>query len=210
MKYMMLDIETTGIDFNKNQVLQICFLELFKNKSNQYVPGRMFNRLLNYDGYSAEEWARKNNADLLDKCSKVPYQAPVVVKCEILNFFNQCNKGSDEKPGIMGLNVGSFDLPFLKHHGFLGPEDYHYRVYELRGAYNLATDVLGPAALKDIGNACAWLDLPVGKAHDGMWDCYNQLKTLNGIIATFQNMKASMAEAVASGQEPPTSRGPIL
>lgn len=185
-KYIMLDIETTGIE-KTDSILQIGLLECIKNNKGYYVPARTFNKTIHFDEVITNKWILIHHEELLKVCKTTEYVDPAIVRALILGFFMQC--GMDTPPSIMGVNIGGFDLPFMHRAGFLKPVDHHYRTYELNGAYKLAGDVLGLESkelFEQAQNACDWITLPTGKKHEAMYDCYNQLKTLNGIIKLLQ------------------------
>ncbi len=182
MKYFMLDIETMGIDFDQHDIIQIGLLEL--NKTGRYYePGRSYVQVLHTDQQSTDPWILKTHAKLLPRSQAAEYEAPTVTRAKILNFVRNC--GVDDKIMVMGLNAGTFDIPFCVKKGLLKKEDYHYRIFELTGAYNLAQDILNlnrrDELFKVANEACPWIT-PEGEAHDALYDCYSQLKTLNGII----------------------------
>lgn len=110
---------------------------------------------------------------------------------------------------LMGWNISGFDVPFLVHHRFLRPSsytdvdgkqvqhgDFHYRHYELGGAAAFARDVLNvdieTTAKRDAFFAwakCFDQDtvLPPGAKHGALYDCYAQLKLLNGLLHVARN-----------------------
>lgn len=184
---MMIDIETTGVSPINDDVLQIGILECIKNSRGFYVPARSFNKILHFDDVVTDPWILKTHSTLLPLCRMAPYESPTEVRAQILAFFHQCD--ITEKANLMGLNAGMFDIPALVSHGFLKTEDIHYRVYELTGAFNLAQDVLGlerrDQLFKVANDACDWV-APSGTKHDAIYDCYSQLKALNGCIKLLQ------------------------
>jgi hypothetical protein len=104
---------------------------------------------------------------------------------------------------MMGLNATTFDIPYLTHKGYLQkpvPDqnnklsgDYHYRIYELKGAYNVAKDVLkvdDQTLFAMAEDACPEITLPPGGKHEALYDCYKQLKVLNGVIRLLRNSNA--------------------
>lgn len=182
-KYFMLDIETMGTDA-LDDIIQIGILECIKNGKGFYTPARSFLKVLHTDQEPKDEWIRTNHKDLLVVSKNTEYEAAPIVRAQILAFFKQC--GVTENAEIMGLNAGTFDLPFMFRSGYLAKSDVHYRVYELTGVNKLAQDILGVDS-RDVyrlaNQACDWIDLPAGKKHDAMYDCISQLKALNGTIA---------------------------
>lgn len=178
----MLDIETMGVDFDKHDIIQVGLLEL--NKTGRYYePGRSYVQVLNTEQKSDDPWILKTHANLLPVSYRTPYEAPTVTRAKLLGFIRSC--GVDDKAMLMGVNIGSFDVPFCVRKGLLKRDDYHYRLFELTGAYNLAQDVLNinrrDELFKVAHEACPWI-VPQGEAHDALYDCYNQARTLNGII----------------------------
>jgi oligoribonuclease (3'-5' exoribonuclease) len=181
-KLLMIDIETTGLKKGSDTILQIGILECIKNPTTcLYVPARTFNKLLFFDEVVIDEWILKTHKDLLPLCKTTEYQAPAIVRAEILAFFKQCGL---DKPTMSGLNIGTFDLPFLEAAGYLKPEDYHYRLYDVTTVIKLAQDVFNCDSKTIYSKAQdeSDLELPEGSKHESIFDCYYQLKTLNGVI----------------------------
>lgn len=182
MKHFMLDIETTGLDPSAHDILEIGLLECTRTEDGTYEPGRAYSRILHTSQKPTDEWIKVNHKDLLRESMKCPIIEIAKVRAEILAFFKEC--GEAWRPSIMGLNVHSLDLPFLFQKNILQKSDIHYRTYELRGSFYFAGDVLGEddATLFKLANDLAPEIVPVGKPHRALYDCYNQLKTLNGMI----------------------------
>lgn len=192
-KYFMIDIETMGTNFDRDDVIQIGILEVDKGADGYYRPGRSYLQYLYTEQEPMNEWIRTNHADLLTVCRKEPYRSPTEIRAGILNFFRSC--GVTELAQLMGLNAMGFDVPYLVNKRYMvKPEqgkdnvlrgDYHYRVFELSGVYTVGMNVTGLDRrdfFKVANDACPWIELPRGKKHDALYDCYAQLKTLNGII----------------------------
>lgn len=183
-KFLMIDIETTGVKKEEGEVLEIAILEVNLNKDGYFSPARSFNKILHYDNPNlSDPWILKTHAALLPKCKAAIYQSPVEVRAEILNFFRRC-AGTDPIY-LMGLNAVNFDIPWLKYHNFLKDNDTHYRVFELSGSYMMAQTALfldRQTFFKQANEAYDKLKLPEGQAHQALYDCYLQLKTLNGSI----------------------------
>lgn len=182
MKHFMLDIETTGTDPHADTILEIGILEVEFGANGLHNAGRAYQRTLHYSGTPASEWVRTNHVELLKRCRKVPRIEATKVRDEILGFFKAC--GVKGPAMLMGLNVNSLDLPFMHSHGYLTKDDSHYRVYELKGSFNTAAEVLmidSKELFKRAASACPEIK-PEGKPHTALYDCYSQLKTLNGVI----------------------------
>lgn len=191
MKHFMLDIETMGTDFESDDIIQIGMLEVTP-VNGLYQPGRSYCRTLHTSQKPKNDFIRNTHKELLSVSIKCPIIETAKVRTEILGFFKDC--GVNEPALIMGLNASMFDVPFMVKKGFFRPpsqdvnnklvSDYHYRIYELKGAYNLAQDVLGldsKTLFERAAEMCPEI-IPIGRPHEALYDCYNQLKTLNGII----------------------------
>lgn len=185
---MMIDIETSGLDPNTGEILQIGILEVIKDPQGYFYAGRSFEKILHFDEPITDEWILKTHKDLLPRCKAAIYQSPTEVRAEIVRFFQQSGA---KNIYLMGLNAAIFDYPWLVNKGYLKKNDVHYRIFELTGSYGLAQAVLhldGDRAddrktFFDMANSsCEWVELPKRSAHDAIYDCYSQLKTLNGCI----------------------------
>jgi len=192
MKHFMLDIETMGTDMEADDIIQVGLLELTPGPDG-YKPGRSYSRTLFTAQKPKNDWIANTHRDLLEVCRRTPMVRANQVRNEILEFFEDC--GVNEPAMLMGLNATTFDVPFMVQKGFLKRPwndannklqgDYHYRIYELKGAFNLAQDVLGldSKALYSRAEAlCPEVELPEGKKHEALYDCYRQTKVLNGVI----------------------------
>lgn len=193
MKYFMLDIETMGTDFETDDIIQIAFLELNQQADGTYSPEREYSRTLHTSQKPKNEWIRVNHAALLEVCRRTPMSCIPQVRLEILDFFKQC--GVTGPTMLMGLNATTFDVPYMVHKGYFNKPDYHYRIYELKGAYNLARDILGlddKQLWAKVEGECPEVQLPAGKKHEALYDCYKQTKLLNGIIRLLRRSKGGL------------------
>lgn len=180
----MLDIETMGIDESIDDIIQIGLLELYRDNTGFYHPGRSYERLLHTSQSPKNDWITTHHRNKLSICKKLPKVPAENIRQDILSFFWRC--GVTEFAQIMGLNLHSLDLPFMLRDGYLKKSDYHYRIYELKGAFNVAQDILNCDS-KDLFTRAELFcpvpfGLPEGNGHDALYDCYRQVKTLNGVI----------------------------
>lgn len=205
-KHFMIDIETTGIDPVTEDLLQVGVLEVdFVN--GLWKPGRS----LEFEQYTSRtpksSFAKEHMSALYARCRETPYIPPYSARILLLTFFENCGVSA---PDIycMGWNAAGFDLPFLFYNNFLKPSSYvqapdgkdvrvgdvHYRVYEMAGALALAENVLRVTDRKELLKSAeaagfSTVELPSGKEHDALYDCYKQVLILNGLI---QLMKAKL------------------
>lgn len=194
-KMFMVDIETTGVDPRKDEVLQIAILELTK-VDGYWKPGRLYERLLGTDKTPSYKFAIEQMADLYAACNKLPKANPTEVRNEIKAFLVEC--GAPNMAVATGKNAAGFDLPFLFNNGYALSNyrdpitdkpvgDFHYRTYEMAGAIFFVQDFLrisGRDVLETMAIAVYTdIEVPQGrKFHDAVGDCYYQTRMLNGLI----------------------------
>jgi hypothetical protein len=186
----MLDIETSGVDPQKDEVLQIALLEM-NFHGGFWEKGKTFNFIQHSDKTPTTKFTIEHMKDLFAKCNAAPLVPASEVRQKILAFCREC--GADA-PNIFfaGWNAGIFDIPFLSHHGYLFPAKYekeklvgdcHYRIYEISGALNLVANVRGSneinAVLKEAQKMGPKLE---GSRHEALFDCERQMHILNALI----------------------------
>ena len=204
-KHFMVDIEATGIDPAKEDLLQIGILEV-DLQQGYWVPGRKAVWWQHTDRKPESQFAKEHMAAIYEACNKVHWVDPKDMRQSINDFFTQCGAGGPDTY-LMGWNASNFDVPFLIHKGVIKPSDYetidgkdfrvgdfHYRIYELGGAVSLAQNALSLTdrsllcdKARDAGAVVGGFEMPEGKAHDALYDCYSQLRLLNGLIFLMRN-----------------------
>lgn len=199
-KHFMIDIETTGIDPIKEDLLQIGVLEVdYDEAAGFWTPGRSFELIQHTNRKPESEFAKKHMAALYERCNVAAITWPSDVRGRLLHFFRECGANTPDVY-LMGWNASNFDVPFLVHKNCLRPSEYetdaegkdvrvgdfHYRIYEIGGAVSLAQNALGysdrNALTEDALAAYPEIEMPEGKEHDAIYDCYRQLRLLNGLI----------------------------
>jgi DNA polymerase III epsilon subunit-like protein len=196
-KHFMIDIETTGIDPTKEDLLQIGVLEL-DLVDRYWKPGRRLEIIQHSGRKPTSTFARAHMTALYGRCNATSWKSPEEIRAELLQFFKDCG-ANPPNVYLMGWNASNFDVPFLVHHRVLVPSsyapgpggkdvmvgDFHYRIYELSGAVSLAQNALDyedrGSLLKTAKNVFE-MELPAGKEHDALYDCYAQTQLLNGLI----------------------------
>lgn len=200
----MLDIETTGLDKKHDDVLEIAMLRL-EYEGGLFVPNNHHCIILPTQK-EPSEFAKKSPAqlELYEKChnldqrvrSLVDQSDPVNAVPEELDFCAATVRGHvvaflGPKARIVGINVTTFDLPFLAAKDYLRESDYHYQVFDMTGIIELilrverlpddraTRDALKNRA-KELG--ANTVGMPEGGAHTGVFDCYDQVRELNGYI----------------------------
>lgn len=193
----MVDIETVGIDprAKEARILQVAMLECnLKKEIGYWTPGKEFNVYQKYTGPQSK-WAKKNQDELYKTCNNVDYLSPDTMRRKLIEYFKELNAKMPVR--LMGVNAGVFDCTWLDTFQYLYKAqkniktqalegDFHYQIFEIGSAVALLPMVLNKSfkyqELLVWGERATGLKLPEGKSHDGLYDCYRQLATLNGII----------------------------
>lgn len=201
----MVDLETTGVDIYTDNILQIGLLKLTRNADGYWEPGESFQKQIFYGGSPKSEFARQHMAEVYRASNHTPFEPHEEVRTQIKAFIRSSlgiPEGQSVNPQnvvMCGVNASGFDLPFLEMRNFLrkmsyvtgedGKDvavgDYSYRVYEITGAIELvmdAYDLKNRTEVLNAANTMYTMVLPDGKKHEALYDCYNQTKTLNGLI----------------------------
>lgn len=186
----MLDIETTGVDPKKEEVLQIAIIEM-NFIGGQWEKGKSFNYFQHTSRKPTTKFAIDHMKEIYAKCNQAAALPPAEVRAKILAFFEECGA---QAPNIFlaGWNAGIFDVPFLEYHGYLVPAKYendklvgdcHYRIYEISGALNLVANVRGNNEINSILKEAQKMSPKLeGNRHDAIFDCERQLHILNALI----------------------------
>jgi hypothetical protein len=189
-KLFMIDIETTGVVPQKEEILQIALMEM-NFLGGFWEKGKTFNFYQHTDRKPTTKFAIDHMKEIYERCNKAPFVPHAEVRQRILDFCREC--GSDP-PNIFfaGWNAGIFDIPFLEHHGYLIPAKYendklvgdcHYRIYEISGALNLVANVRGNneinTVLKEAQKMSPKLE---GNRHEALFDCERQMHIMNALI----------------------------
>jgi hypothetical protein len=207
-KAFMIDIEATGLGWEES-LLQVAILEcrfgyespgMEQNYGDRlWWPGRSLNLFQRYEGEPKSEFARTQMEHVYSKCKMTPEFGNDQLRHLILSFLKECGAETRDDVVFMGWNASDFDIPFLCRKGILdrpgykqvegkdvATGDYNYRIYGLSGAVYMASDVLNmerEALLKRADDPQTnGFTMPPGRAHDALYDCYAQLRTLNGLL----------------------------
>ena len=204
-RHFMLDIETTGIKARDNDLLQIGILEMSWTWTWEHggfwVPGREFEIIQHSDRKPESEFAKKRMRKLYELCNKAPRIEVPDVRRAMLDYFRVSGSEPGWKVFFAGKNAANFDVPFLEHHGYLQPSgrelgpdgkdievgDYHYRLFDMTGFLTGAQQVLQMTDRSALEKAAFHIypeiAMPEGRQeHDGVYDCYRQLRVINGLL----------------------------
>ncbi len=136
MKYVALDIETTGLDPQKDQILQIAMVLEDTTAPQVHVEDLpTFERVIRHPRLSGDPAALAMNAGLISAMAEYNFEErrilhlgrKIDVSMNLSSVIYDLNiwfydHFFDKKPIIAGKNVGSFDLQFMG-------EDFRKRVH---------------------------------------------------------------------------------
>lgn len=134
MKYASIDLETTGLDYNRDQILEVGIVidDLSWPDVVKEGPygGRPYVRLLVWhDVIHGQAAALAMNKDLLEEIAEAEERGVGFNTAETDSFLRDFLR--QHFPGGLvtaaGKNVASFDLPFLKNNMPLSFELFHHR-----------------------------------------------------------------------------------
>ncbi len=200
-KHYMIDIETTGTDKINDSILEIAIVEIEFKYPYWEMTGREFHEILHYKGEPETVFAKEHMGELYEKCNSVDevnnYEN---TSTELKNWLNEYSDDDLGPKFFMGWNASNFDIPFMFSKNILTPSyyekisgnkevlrgDVHYRIYEQTGSLNVLSNLTGLSrkTIKQLSEDLnpTNIELPEGKRHDALYDCYWQLIMMNGLI----------------------------
>lgn len=114
--YTSIDIETTGLDLERSEILQIAMIY-----DDLISPIGLLPRLeikIKYDSFNySEPYALMMNAKLIERMSKDKEEVfvyPQIARIRLVQFMNEFMKDK-EKVVFAGKNVASFDIPMIRN-----------------------------------------------------------------------------------------------
>lgn len=198
-KHYMIDIETTGVNKETDDILEVALIELSYEYPYWYPTSKVFHRVLHSKRTPQDSFAKEHMSELYKKCNEQDENEDYNKLCTDLTMFLHNGADQGDPKFFMGWNASNFDIPFIFKKNILTPSyyedtedgqkllgDVHYRIYEQTGALNLASNVSGFSRklVKKLAEELNPTDviLPEGKSHDALYDCYWQLILMNGLI----------------------------
>jgi hypothetical protein len=176
--YLSIDVETTGINVDKVQILQLAAI---------WDDGRPLNELATFNclvdnGYITygEHYALQMNHSILERIANKPvYKAaseegiPILTleeaKFKFRTFVMSCN--NNKALFVAGKNAAGFDIPILKNNRFQ-TSLFKHRVIDPGSLY--LPDFGHPPSLPEINQLLGLADV----SHDALDDCFNVIKVI--------------------------------
>lgn len=143
MKYFSLDLETTGLDPERDQILEIGIV--YDDLEKPWSERGVWNCLIQHERISGDPYALAMNASILDMISgRVRSTSLIMSPSEASQGLVEWVRGyaPDGKITLAGKNVASFDWPFLKRFG--APFNVRHRMIDPAMFYMRADDAEVP------------------------------------------------------------------
>lgn len=126
MRYISLDIETTGLDPDQDQVLQIAMVKDDLSNPQPLENLECLNLFIKHERLSGHPYALALNHKILQHPNAV---SPSRAFTKVQNFLN-----TDDQPTkgwvFAGKNVMQLDIPFLLKGKYILKDAYHYRAID--------------------------------------------------------------------------------
>lgn len=126
MKYVSVDIETTGLDINQDQILEIG--AVYDNGIDNVQDLPHFRCIYKLDRITGSPYALSMHSELLKEIANTKNKIE-----PMKDFHTWLDTLGEKRMSIAGKNAANFDLPFLIRHGFSFP--YCHRIIDVGSMY---------------------------------------------------------------------------
>jgi len=164
--YIAIDIETTGTDTERHQVLEIAAVY------NQLGPGVMscphFQAIVDPGEIVGEPRALVMNARLLERIANGEGDPPGTVMAKLMDWvYIAHRKFSVDRFHLIGKNIGKFDYHFLKRMPGWEEDLFSHRHMEIGSIYSTPEGISGQSDLHAAVAADAKIE---GAPHEALYD----------------------------------------
>jgi oligoribonuclease (3'-5' exoribonuclease) len=173
LKYLSIDLETTGLDIKSCQILQVAAVV-----EDTELPHRPIEELpffccfIDYDEYKGQPFALQMNSwifKILAGIEKTPHEIYRLedARGKFEEFVTTHSPST--RAVVAGKNAAGFDVPFLREFGFDAARGFHHRVIDV-GSVFIDFSKKVPPALDDV--------LGEKVTHDALGDARAVIKCL--------------------------------
>lgn len=172
MKYISIDIETTGLDPETCQVIEFAAILEDTEKSNEYEYCPRFHRyvLSRNQEYYGQIFAINMNKNIFEKLANRDQDYRYCLSDHLINEFSEwLSSNNIQKVITAGKNFSGFDKKFLDKLGFSSNIKMHHRVIDPMPMYLKSSDSEPPnltECLKRAGLEPTDLHTALGDAWD--------------------------------------------
>jgi oligoribonuclease len=162
--YLAIDIETTGLNPQRDQILEIA--AVLDDRSQRVIDCPTFHCVMAHDRIEGSPGALAMNAGLIQKISEGEGSRLSSAFNKLHMFLlKHWEEGTKYIP--VGNNVGSFDMQFLKEAVGFPTYMFHYRCLDINSLYANEDGVGNHKSIqKDVAER---FDIP-GKTHQALYD----------------------------------------
>jgi oligoribonuclease (3'-5' exoribonuclease) len=158
--FIAIDLETTGLDPQRDQILQIGAVAY-----GGYGEPAEFNTYVRHERYEGDAFALQMNAEILrklaDKEARIPDAKSALMS---LSCFLDRYCGTQATPHPVGFNVGPFDMAFIRAAWPCDRWPFHHRCIELGSLY------ASPAGFPATSSEITYRALGRDVTHDALQD----------------------------------------
>lgn len=175
--YISVDIETTGLDPDRHQILEIGAVAWVDDRCISMQP--TFNRYIRPEGdIVGSPYALAMNMRLLEKLKS---GGGISIQGALKSFRDWCSElgaSNANKATLVGKNFGSFDLQFLRRHVDWPSHLFTYRnlevgsLYATREGIPKLEDCIGEEEMRHFGNVFP------GEPHEAVYDAAMALEAV--------------------------------
>lgn len=172
IKYVSIDIETTGLDPDKCQIIEFGAV-IDSGYPLDKLP--RFRRLMQYERFYGEPHALSMHAVLFEAIAAKSKDCchPDYLMMEFGNWLVSHGYSSHEKVVVAGKNFGSFDLQFLRRLDRFDYVKFHHRFIDpgmLRWS--------GKGGIPSLGEMLLGLGLSTGVGHTAVEDALDVIRVI--------------------------------
>lgn len=161
--YLSIDIETTGLSPRDDQVIEIA--AVFNDMNKLVIDCPVFHAYVDHGRYTGTPYALAMNKRVFEALAKGLGMKPVAVTDRFTQWLLKYVK--DDKVNLLGQNVGSFDLQFLKALPYWPNQLIAHRHLDLASMY---ATVDGMTSLSERCERAAQDHGIPGELHDALYD----------------------------------------
>jgi oligoribonuclease (3'-5' exoribonuclease) len=172
MRLVALDLETTGLDPQKHQILQVGMV-CFESTTGEIV-GEFETLVRDWKGYHGDPYSLAMNAELLKRIADREGVFSGTLWDMMLRTLRDWGFAFDEddpstRPHAVGFNVGSFDIQFLKAAEI---DLFHHRSIEVGSLLMNSFNYPSPVTSRQWAYSEGHTDMP----HTALADCHMAVK----------------------------------
>ena len=144
--YIAIDIETTGTDIERHQVLEIA--AVYNQQGASVMDCPCFEAIVDPGEIVGDPFALNMNARLIERITRGLGDPPGTVMAKLMDWVSgiKSHTGVD-RFHLIGKNIGSFDLQFLERMPEWDADHFSYRHLEVGSLFSTPEGISGQSKL---------------------------------------------------------------